>query len=123
MPTPDQLSLARRLLQGLGPPWAEHRLRNVTIPLSAVTAVVRSSLDANPFFPPNARPDQLGDGALIERRRKHHFLVHERFEVGQLRYSEISSHSCFSLRSAVLRYLKHYRPLLRADKVSIRRWS
>ena len=123
MPTPDQLSLAKKLVEGFGPPVAEHRLRGASIPLSAITAVVRSFLETSPFFPPNARPEELGDGAVIERRRKHHFRVHERFEVGQLRYSEVSSRSYFFLRSAVIRYLKHYGPLLRVDGVHINRWS
>jgi hypothetical protein len=123
MPTPDQLSLVKKLVEGFGLPVAEHRLRGVSIPLSAITAVVRSSLETSPFFPPKARPEELGDGAVIERRGKHHFRVHERFEVGQLRYSEVSSRSYFFLRSAVIRYLKHYGPLLRVDRVHINRWS
>jgi hypothetical protein len=123
MSSPDQLSLVKKLVEGFGLPVAEHRLRGVSLPLSAIMALVRSSLETSPFFPPNARPEELGDGAVIERRGKHHFRVHERFEVGHLRYSEVSSRSYLFLRSAVIRYLKHYNPLLRVDRVSINRWS
>ena len=119
----EQLNLAKKLVEGFRLPVAEHRLRGVTIPLSAITAVARASLKTNSFFPPNVRPEDLGDGAVIERRRQHHFLVHERSEIGQLRYSKVSSRFYFFLRSAVIRYLKHYGSLLRVDKVHINRWS
>lgn len=122
MPTADQLSLVKQLVEGFRLPGAEQRLRGVTIPLSVITTVVRSSLEACPFFPPNVAPEDLGDGAVIERLSDHRFRVHERFEVGQLLYSELSSRSYFFLRRAVLRYLKHYSPLLRVDKVRINRW-
>jgi hypothetical protein len=69
------------------------------------------------------RPDALGDGAIIERRSKHLFLVHERSEVSQLRYSEVSSRSCLFLQSAVLRYLSHYSSLLRIKGIRIQRWA
>jgi hypothetical protein len=49
--------------------------------------------------------------------------VHERYEIGQLRFSELSGRSYFFLRSAVLRYLRHYRALLRVRRVTIRRWA
>ena len=123
MPTSDQLSLVKNLVEGFRLSVAEHRLRGVTIPLSTITDVVRTSLETSPFFPPDIRPEELGDGAVIERRGNHHFRVHERFEVGQLRFSRLSSHSHFFLRSAVIRYLKHYGPLLRVDRVYIQRWS
>lgn len=123
MSTPDQVSLAKKLVEGFGLPVAEQRLRGVRLPLSAIIAVVRASLKTSPFFPPNTRPEELGDGAVIERRGEHHFRVHERFEVGQLRYSDVSARSYFFLRSAVIRYLKHYGPLLRGDRVSINTWS
>ncbi len=77
----------------------------------------------SPFFPPNMRPEELGDGAVIERLSNHHFLVHERCEIGQLRYSKLSSHSYFLLRSAIIRYLKHYEPVLRVDGVNINKLS
>lgn len=123
MPTPDQLSLVKTLVEGFHQPLAERRGRGVTIPLSVISDVVRSSLETNSFFPPDARPEELGDGAVIERIGKHRFRVHERFEVGQMRFSEVSSRSYFRLRSAVLRYLKHYSALLRVDRVHIRRWT
>ena len=123
MHTPDQLSLVMKLVEGFHLSVQGDRLTGVRMPLSAIVAVVRSSLETCPFFPPNARPEELGDAAVIERRRKHHFRVHERFEVGQLRYSDVSSRSYFFLRSAVIRYLKHYGPLLRVDGVCIHRWS
>lgn len=113
----DPVKLVKELVEGFRQPVAEHRLRDATISLSAITAVVRSSLGTSCFFPPGIRPEELGDGAVIERKGRHYFRVHERFEVGQLRYSKVSSHSYFFLRSAVVRYLKHYGPLLRVDKV------
>ena len=123
MPTSDELSLVTRLVEGFRLSVAEHRLRDVTISLSVITAVVRSSLETSPFFPPDIRPEELGDGAVIERLGDHRFRVHERFEVGQMRFSKLSSHSHFFLRSAVIRYLKHYSVLLRLDGVRIRRWA
>jgi len=112
MPTAEEMSLAMKLVEGFRLPMAEQRLRGVSIPLSTITEVVQSSLETSPFFPPNARPEELGDGAVIERRGKHHFRVHQRFEVGQLRFSEVSFRSHFFLRSAVIRYLQHYGPLI-----------
>ncbi len=123
MPSSDQLSLVRKLVEGFRLPTAEHRLRGVRIPLSAIVDVVRFSLKTSVFFPPDVRPEELGDGAVIERRGKYRFLVHERSEVGQLRFSEVSSRSYFYLRRAVNRYLKHYSVLLRVDGVHISRWS
>lgn len=124
MYTHQQLCLAKKLVYDLylAAP-AQQRLRNVTIPLSAIVAVVRASLEGDPYFPSNTKPEKLGDGAVIECRGKYLFLVYERFEVGQLRYSKVSSRPYFFLRSAVIRYLKHYRLLLRVDGVNIQRWS
>ena len=124
MTNPEQPIVAKRVLDSLHPaaPWSQDAL-NATVPLSALVAIVRSSLAENKFFPPDLRPDALGDGAIIERRGKHLFLVHERSEVGQLRYSKVSLRSYLFLQSAVLRYLKHYSSLLRVKRVRIQRWS
>lgn len=115
--------IAQQVLAILHPaaPWSPGKL-NVTVPLSALVAIVRAGLAENRFFPPDLLPDALGDGAIIERRGKHRFFVHERLEVGQLRYSKVASHSYFILRCAVLRYLGHYRAVLRVKKVRIQRW-
>ncbi len=115
---------ARKVLDILHPfaPWSRDPL-DATVPLSALVAIVRSSLAENPFFPPDASPGTLGDGAVIERRSKRLFVVHERSEIGQLRYSSLSSHSYLLLRSAVQRYLRHYRYVLRAKGVRIQRWA
>lgn len=118
-PSPDQLSLVRRLVGGFRLPVAQDRVRDVAIPFAVIIAVVRQSIEADSFFPSGARPEELGDGAVIERRGKNHFVVHERFEVGQMRFSEVSSRSYFFLRRAVRRYLKHYAALLRVDRVRI----
>jgi len=123
MPTAEQLGLVNRLVDGFRMPVAEQRLRDVRIPLSVILAVVRNALETSCFFPPDARPEQLGDGAVIERLGRHHYRVHERFEVGQLRFSEITSRSYVRLRGTVLRYLKHYGTLLRVDGVHIDRWA
>ena len=124
MHTHEQLRLAKTLVLDLHSATPrQQRLRRVTIPLSAITTVVRTSLEVSPFFPPDAKPEELGDGAMIEHRGKYWFLVHERFEVGQLRFSKIASRRYFFLRSAVVRFLRHYRPLLRVDEVDIRWWS
>lgn len=124
MTSPDQIVVARKLLDVLHPaaPALQGAL-DATVPLSAVTEVVRSALAENLFFPLDLQPEALGDGAIIERRSKHWFLVHERSEVGQLRYSEVSSRSYVFLRSAVLRYLRHYSALLRVKRVRLKRWS
>lgn len=124
MHTDEQLRLAGKLALDLhlALPRPE-RLRGVRIPLSAIVAAVRASLAGDPFFPPNRKPDGLGDGAVIECRGAYLFRVHERFEVGQLRFSEASSRRYFFLRSAVIRYLEHYKALLNADRVDIRWWS
>ncbi len=120
MRTPDQLAFASKLVRDLqlSTPRPQ-RLSGVTLPLSAIVAVVRTSLEGDPFFPPNARPELLGDGVVIERRGKYLFLVHERFELGQLRYSAVSSRRYFFLRSAIIRYLQHYGSMLKVDNVSI----
>ena len=124
MANTEQTIIANKVLDILHPaaPWLQGSL-NTTVPLSSLIAVVRSTLAENQFFPPDVRPQALGDGAIIEQRGKHQFLVHERSEVGQLRYSEVSSRSHLFLRSAVLRYLRHYSSLLRVKGVRIKRWS
>jgi hypothetical protein len=113
------LSLVRNLVDGFHQSVAKDRVRDVAIPFAVIIAVVRQSFDTDCFFPPGSRPEELGDGAVIERRGKNRFVVHERFEVGQMRFSEVSSHSYFFLRRAVRRYLKHYKALLRIDRVRI----
>ena len=124
MHTHEQLESAKKLIHDLhsGAPM-QQRLRSVRVPLSAIVAVVRTSLDGDPFFPPNSKLEGLGDGAVIERRGKYAFRVYERFEVGQLRFSEISSRRYYFLRSAMIRCLKHYGPLLKVDGVKIQWWS
>lgn len=124
MTSPDQIVAAKKLLDMLHPaaPGPQGPL-DATVPLSAVISVVRSDLAKNSFFPLDLQPETLGDGAVIERRGKYSFLVHERSEVGQLRYSEISSRSYVFLRSAVLRYLRHYSALLMVKRVRLKRWS
>ena len=120
MTTPEQFSLVMKLVGGFRL-LADQRVRDATIPLSVIIDVARTSLETGSFFPPDVRPEELGDGAVIERRGKHRFFVHERFETGQMSFSEIRSRSCFTLRGAVLRYLKHYRAMLRIDRVHISR--
>ena len=40
----------------------------MTIPLSVIVDVARTALESGSFFPPDVRPVELGDGAVIERR-------------------------------------------------------
>ena len=123
MHTLEQLSLAKKLVLDLSLATPrQQRLRSVTMPLSAIVAVVQSSLVGDPFFPSNAKPEDLGDGILIECRGKYWFQVYERFEVGQLRFSKISSRRYLFLRSAVIHFLRHYSALLRIDEINIRWW-
>ena len=117
MTTTKQSDLVMKLVEGFRLHLAEQRVRSERIALSTIMAAVRSSFETSSFFPPNIRPEELGDGAVIECLSPHHYRVHERFEVGQLRYSEVSARSYLFLRSAVIRYLKHYGNLLRVDRV------
>ena len=121
MSATEQFDLVMKLVGGFRL-LAGQRVCDVTIALSVILDVARNSLETNAFFPPSVRPERLGDGAVIEQRGKHRFLVHERFEIGQLRFSEIKTRSCFTLRGAVLRYLKHFRTELKFDRVHIDRW-
>jgi hypothetical protein len=123
MATGEHLDLAQRFLQGLHHEFKDQRLRNSRIPLSTIMAIIRDALDQDRYFPPGSSLSDLGDGALIERRGRRCFAVHERFETGQLRFSEISTHRHFSLRRASVRFLRHYAPLLRVDGVQIGWWS
>ncbi len=124
MTCPDQLAAAKHLLDMLHPaaPALQDAL-DAAVPLSAVIEAVRSGLAKNPLFPHNMQPEALGDGAIIERLGPFSFLVHERFELGQMRYSEVSSRHYFFLRGAVLRYLGHYRALLRVKRVNVKSWA
>jgi hypothetical protein len=122
-PASGELELAQRLLSALRPPYGMHELRGATIGFAAICTSVARALENDRFFPPELRPEDLGDGALIERLWPQRYRVHERYEVGQLRFSELSSRSYFFLRSAVGRYLRHYRAVLRVHQVKIRRWS
>jgi len=121
MYTLEHLSLAGKLVNGFRISEAQQRVRGATIPLSAITALVRSSLESHPFFPPGILPEELGDGAVIERRGRHFYRVYERFEIGQMRFSGVSHRSCLTLRGAVLRYLGHYGALMKIDRVTIDR--
>jgi hypothetical protein len=123
MTNPERTIIANKVLDILHPtaPWLQDTL-NATVPLSSLVEVVRSTLAENHFFPPDLRPEALGDGAIIEQRGKYVYIVHERSEIGQLRYSEVSSRSYLFLRTAVLRYLRHYNSLLRVKRVCIKRW-
>ena len=120
----DQIAVAQKLLDALRPaaPRPQSPL-DESVPLSAVIAVVRSALAKSLFFPPESRPEALGDGAVIERRGKLFLRVHERYEIGQLRYSKLSSRYYVCLRSAVLRYLRHYDARLRLKRVRLEKWS
>jgi hypothetical protein len=123
MDTSVKLASAKKLLHGLctNAP-REERLNGVTVPLSALIEVIELSLEGDFFFPANKRPEDLGDGAVIERLGKHHFRVHERFEIGQLCFTKIkSSRRYFFLRSAIIRYLGHYQHLLKHDAITIER--
>ncbi len=124
MGNPDELTLARRVLDELHPgaPWRREPL-GVSVRLSALAEAVGASLAEHPFYPPDLRPEDLGDGAIIEKRGRWLHVVHVRFEIGQMRFSEVSSHARLSLRGAVRRYLRHYRHLLRVRGISVRRWA
>jgi hypothetical protein len=122
MPTPEQTDLVMRLVVGFRL-LAGQRVRDVTIPLPVILDVARTALESGSFFPPDVRPAELGDGAVIERHGRHRFLVHERFEIGQMRFSEIRTRSYFTLRGAVRRYLQHFRPELTVDRVRIPGWK
>jgi hypothetical protein len=124
MTNPERTIIANKVLDILHPaaPWLQGTL-NATVPLSSLIEVVRSTLAENHFFPCDLRPEAQGDGAVIEQRGKYVFIVHERSEIGQLRYSKVSSRSYLFLRAAVLRYLRHYGSLLRVKGVCIKRWS
>ena len=119
-PSPDALTLAKALIASLRYPGEP--VTDVDVPLSAIIALVAATLDTSRFFPPDVRPVDLSDGALIERLQRHRYRVHERHEIGQLRFSELSSRSYFFLRRAVKRYLHHYRALLRVRRVRITGW-
>lgn len=118
-----EVERARQLLDAFRLPLATGEFRGATIALSAIKRAIGHALENDRFFPADLRPGDLGDGALIERLSAHRYRVHERWEVGQLRFSELSSRSYFLLHRAVLRYLRHYRALLRVHHVTIRRWS
>ncbi len=122
MPSADDSTQVMKLVHGFHQ-LAEHRVRNTTLPLSTIVAVAEACLQTRRYFPPGLTPKELGDGALIERLGRHSFKVYERFEIGQLRYSSLSSRRYVLLRSAVLRYLRHYAVLLRIDRVHIRKWA
>ena len=116
----DGATLAKLLIASLrhhGEP-----LRDAKVPFSAIVDLIGAALETSRFFPPEVRTVDLGDGALIERPQRYRYRVHERYEIGQLRFSELSSRSYFFLRSAVKRYLRHYRALLRVRRVTITGW-
>ena len=116
----EELRLAEMFLAGLRPGAArEERLRGARVSLAAVVEVVQASLARDPFFPPGLKSEDLGHGAIIERRRGGVYVVHQRFEIGQMRFSEVSCSRHFSLRGAVRRYLNHHAALLKVDGVTV----
>lgn len=122
MPTPEQVDLVMKLVGGARVRPGQ-QVRDVTVPLSVLVDVARQSLETHAFFPPELRPAELGDGAVIERQGRYKFLVHESFEIGQMRFSDVRTRSYLTLRGAVRRYLKHYRIELKFRKVIINRWT
>jgi hypothetical protein len=122
MTTTEQFDLIMKLVGGARVRPGQH-LRDVTIPLSVIRDVARTSLETNAFFPPEMRPGELGDGAVIERRGPYRFLVHERFEIGQMRFSDLRSRSYWTLGGAVRRYLKHYQTELKSRQLHINHWK
>jgi hypothetical protein len=118
--SPDAVALANALLASLR--YRGEPLRDANVPFSAIVGVIGTILQTSRFFPPDLRPVDLGDGALIERLQRYRYRVHERHEIGQLRFSELSFRSYFFLRSAVRRYLRHHRALLRVRRVRISGW-
>ena len=112
--------MAKALLASLRYPGPA--LHDAEVPFSAIVVLIGTTLQTSRFFPPDVRPVDLGDGALIERLQRFRYRVHERHEIGQLRFSALSYRSYFFLRSAVRRYLRHYRALLRVRRVRISGW-
>jgi hypothetical protein len=117
---PDAADLAKAVIASLR--YRGEAVRDAKVPLSAIVNLVDATLGTSRFFPADLRPADLGDGAQIERLSAHRYRVHERYETGQLRFSELSARSHFFLRSAVKRYLRHYRALLRVRRVTITGW-
>ena len=74
----DQVALARQLIASFG--YRGEPVSDVAIPLAAIIALVRTTLESSAFFSPNLAPAGLGDGALIERLSAHRYRVHERHE-------------------------------------------
>ena len=118
--TPDAAELAKALVASLR--YGGEPLHDSKVPFSAIVDVVGATLQRSRFFPPDLRPVDLGDGALIEQLQPYRYRVYERHEIGQMRFSKLSSRSYFFLRSAVRRYLRHYRALLRVRRVRISGW-
>ncbi|MBK8015201.1 MAG: hypothetical protein IPK13_28160 [Deltaproteobacteria bacterium] len=78
----------------------------------------RPSLFASPFPRECSGPNLVGEGAVIECRGED-FVVHERHEIGVMRYSDIRGRMASTLEEAVGIYLSAVAPNASIDGVLV----
>ena len=77
----------------------------------------------SPYYPGDVKPEDLGDGVVIQKAGDWKYFVHERSEVGVGRFSPLSRSFHLTLRGAVRRFIKHYRLSCKAYGLRLRRWG
>jgi hypothetical protein len=92
--TTEQFDLVMKLVGGTRVRPGQ-QLHDVTMPLSVIRDVARSSLETNAFFPPEMRPGELGDGAVNRRNTWRGEATHPFF----LNFSSQVSGSRFAART------------------------
>jgi hypothetical protein len=124
MPGQDQRRIVAEILDCLS--------HNRSVPRSSAGAVVRygevvgiieAALRESPYYPGDVRPEDLGDGVVIQKVGDWKYFVHERSEVGVGRFSPLSRSFHLTLSGAVRRFIKHYRLSCKAYGLRLRRWG
>lgn len=88
-----------------------------------VVRIIEAALRESTHYPGDVKPEDLGDGVVIQKVGDWKYFVHERSEVGVGRFSALSKHFHLTLRGAVSRFIKHYRLSCKAYGLRLRRWG
>ena len=107
MPDYDLSKLACKLAEGWHLSVAERRSLPIAgLPASAFVAAIRGILREFPWYPSDwARDEPVYDGAVITPN-ENGFTIHERHEIGMMRFSDVVITQVATLEEAVRAFLK-----------------
>jgi hypothetical protein len=103
----DVSNLARKLAEKWHLTVTERRSLPIAgLPASAFVEAIRDILKASPWYPSDwPRDEPAYDGAVITPN-EHGFMIHERHEIGMMRFSDAMITQVATLEEAVRAFLK-----------------